>query len=155
MPSALHIVNSAGTAGRADLGDEVVVTYSAPPAANRFCSSWSASSHPDLAGANVYAAAQQQASGEDTFAVFDNALSDCGGVFNFGWIDLGQGGYLTGTVIFTDSRIHWDGVNTLTITLGTPDMAVQTQTTPSVAVYHPDAALGISGTISSPDEIQF
>ena len=154
-PSTVRIINGTGTVGQADAGDQIIVTYSAPPAASQFCSSWTASSHPDLSGANVYAAGQQQVLGDDTFSVFDGALSDCGGVFNFGWIDLGQAGYFTGTVIFNDSTIHWDGVNTLTITLGAPDIAVQTQAAPSVGVYHPDPALGLVGSISSPDETQF
>ena len=31
-------------------------------------------------------------------------------------IYLGQGGYFYGTDIFSDSTIHWNGTNTLTIT---------------------------------------
>jgi putative nucleotidyltransferase with HDIG domain len=152
VPSALRIVNGTGTRGKPDQGDQVIVTYSTPPAASSFCSLWTASSHPDLSGSDVYAAVQAQPSGFDSFAVFDTA---CEGAFNFGWIDLGQLGYCTGTVEFTDSTIHWDGINTLTITLGSPDGATSVVSAPSVATYNPTSALGISGTISSPSEEQF
>ncbi|MGD0379627.1 MAG: HD domain-containing phosphohydrolase [Acidimicrobiales bacterium] len=151
VPSTLRIVNGTGTPGKPDQGDQVIVTYSTPPAASSFCSLWTTASHPDLSGSNVYAAIQAQ-SGFDSFAVFDTA---CEGDFNFGWIDLGQLGYATGTVDFTDSTIHWDGINTLTITLGSPTGATSAVSAPSVATYNPASALGISGTISSPSEEQF
>lgn len=112
---------------------------------------WTASSHPDLTGSNVYAAIQPQAT-FDSFAVFDSA---CEGNFNFGWIDLGQLGYCSGTVEFTDATIHWDGNNTLTITLGSPNGATSELSAPSVATYNPATALGLSGTINSPSEVQF
>jgi hypothetical protein len=88
----------------------------------------------------------------DSFAVFDTA---CQGEFNFGWIDLGQLGYCTGTVQFTDATIHWDGVNTLTITLGSPGGATTAVSAPSVATYNPASALGFPGTISSLSVEQF
>jgi hypothetical protein len=153
--SALIIVNGPGTAGQADQGDQIIVTFSVPPAASQFCSSWTATSHPDLSGANVYAAIQEQPSGVDTFSVFDNAPSDCGGTFNFGVVDLGQGGYFYGTDIFNNSTIHWDGMNTLTITLGSPVIPCPIQSVASVATYDPAPALGVSGTISSTNEEQF
>ena len=156
VPDSLALVNAPGNvAGEADQGDQVIVTYSTPPSPSSFCSSWTATSYPDLTGANVYAALQQQVSGDDTFSVFDNAPSDCGGTFNFGVVDLGQGGYCIGTVIFSDSTIHWDGANTLTITLGEPVGITAVQTSPSVATYEPALALGLSGTISSLEEVQF
>jgi hypothetical protein len=94
---------------------------------------------------------------------------DCAGGLNFGTIDLGQRGYFnTGTVTFggasltcglllttTCSSIQWNGQNTLTITLGQASSGQPTQTAPRVAVYTPDPALGLSGTISSTKEEQF
>jgi hypothetical protein len=153
--AALVIVNGTGMPGQADQGDRVIVTFSVPPAASQFCSSWTATTHPDLTGANVYAAIQEQSSGQDTFSVFDDATSDCGGTFNFGVIYLGQGGYFSGTDIFSDSTIHWNGMNTLTITLGSPSIVCPVQSVPSVATYEPAPALGVSATISSADEVQF
>jgi hypothetical protein len=59
-------------------------------------------------------------------------------------------------VTFRGSTISWNGINTLTITLGTPNYGGPTTvSTPSVAVYTPDPALGLSGTIASPSEVQF
>lgn len=46
-------------------------------------------------------------------------------------------------------------MDTLTITLGQPNGGDPTQKTPDVAVYTPDPALGLTGTISSPLEMQF
>jgi hypothetical protein len=151
VPSALRIVNGTGTSGKPDQGDQIIVTYSTPPPASSFCNLWTASSHPDLSGSNVYAAIQAQST-FDSFAVFDTA---CAGDFNFGWIDLGQLGYCSGTVDFTAATIHWDGNNTLTITLGSPNGATSVVSASSVATYTPAAALGLSGTITSPSEVQF
>ena len=52
-------------------------------------------------------------------------------------IYLGQGGYFYGTDIFSDSTIHWNGTNTLTITLGSPTIPCPLQSAPSVATYEP------------------
>ena len=51
--------------------------------------------------------------------------------------------------------IHWNGQNTLTITLGSESADQPTQGAQSVAVYTPDPALGLSGTISSAKETNF
>jgi hypothetical protein len=91
----------------------------------------------------------------------DNFISvndpvDCVGGFHFGSIDLGQTGFFNVIVTFSNSTISWNGVNTLTITLGSPNWGgPPTQLAPSVAVYTPDPALGIVGTIDTTDETQF
>jgi hypothetical protein len=81
--------------------------------------------------------------------------SGCAGGFHFGSIDLGQGGYFNGTVTFANSSIQWNGANTLTITLGPASLGDPTQNASSVAVYTPDAGLGFTGTISSPNQKHF
>ncbi len=94
--------------------------------------------------------------------------SDCKTGFHFGTIDLGQTGYVNGTANFGGgasgcsgntstgcTTIHWDGHNTLTITLGQENTGQPTQGAPSVAVYTPDPSLGLSGTISSVKEENF
>ncbi len=94
--------------------------------------------------------------------------ADCSGGFHFGTIDLGQRGYFNNTVTFGGSSaqctggtttgcstIQWNGTNTLTITLGTASTGQPTQGTASVAVYTPDSALGLSGTINSVKEENF
>jgi hypothetical protein len=95
--------------------------------------------------------------------------SDCSTGLHFGTIDLGQAGFViasatfgggtggqcTGAVTTGCTRIHWDGHNTLTITLGKENKTQPMQGTPGIAVYTPDPALGLAGTISSPDEVSF
>ncbi len=110
--------------------------------------------------------ASQPSSGYDTVTVTDAA--DCAGGFQFGIIDLGQRGYFGGDVTFGGSvtgcsttkttacsAIHWDGANTLTITLGKVSGTGTTRSAPSVAVYTPAPALDFSGTISSTKEEHF
>jgi hypothetical protein len=93
--------------------------------------------------------------GDNVIASVNDAV-DCAGGFHFGTIDLGQTGYFSTAVNFSGSTISWNGINTLTITLGTPNYGGPTTvSTPSVATYTPDPALGLSGTISSPSEVQF
>ena len=53
------------------------------------------------------------------------------------------------------STIHWDGLNTLTVTLGKANDAQLIRTAPSVATYTPDPALGVSGVITSVKEENF
>jgi hypothetical protein len=163
---SLTIVNGGGKAGRAQGGDQIVVTYSPPPTPSAFCAAWTDIAYPDLADANVVVQGTQPTSGDDTITVTDTA--DCNGGFHFGTVDLGQRGYFTGTVTFGGSvvgcknaktagcsTIHWDGKNTLTITLGKESAGQPLQTAPSIAVYTPDPALGFSGTISSVKEENF
>ena len=151
--SSLTITNGSGTAGRADAGDQIIVTFATPPPPSAFCSLWSSSSYPDLTGINVAVTAEPILLGDDEIASVTD--SSCPGGLHFGTIDLGQSGYFGLVVGFANSTVHWDGLNTLTITLGTPTIGDLTQNNPSVAVYTPDPALGVSGTISSPSEVNF
>jgi trimeric autotransporter adhesin len=151
--SSLTIINGSGNSGRADAGDQIIVTFATPPTPSAFCSLWSSSSYPDLTGGNVVVAAQPILLGDDEITSVDD--SSCSGGFHFGTIDLGQIGYFNTAVTFTHTTIHWDGIDTLTITLGTPSIGDPTQNNPGVAVYTPDPALGVSGMISSPSEVQF
>jgi hypothetical protein len=162
----LSIVNGGTVAGRAQPGDQIIVTFSPAPSPNAFCSTWSTSSYPDLVGPNVVVQGTQPSSGDDTVSVTDTA--DCNGGFQFGTIDLGQRGYFNdnasfggnvtgcnGTKTAGCSTIHWDGSNTLTITLGKASSAQLTRAAPSVAVYSPAPALGVSDAISSAKEEHF
>ena len=151
--SSLTIINGSGNSGRADADDQIIVTFATPPIPSAFCSLWSSSSYPDLTGGNVVVTAQPILLGDDEITSVDD--SSCSGGFHFGTVDLGQFGYVNTVVTFTNSTIHWDGIDTLTITLGTPSIGDPTQNNPGVAVYTPHLALGVSGTISSPSEVQF
>jgi len=163
---SLSIVNGATQPGQAEQGDRIIVMFSPAPAPGALCAAWSASSSPDLTGPGVVVHGTAPSSGDDTVTVTDTV--DCNGKFHFGTIDLGQSGYFSGNATFGGnvagcgggvstgcSAIHWDGNNTLTITLGVPSAVQPTQSTASVAVYTPAAALGTSTTISSVEEEQF
>ena len=150
--SALSIVNVGGKDGRPDGGDQIVVTYATPPTPSLFCASWSTLNHPDLSGGTVVVTGGTT-TGNNVISLV--SAPSCVGGFHFGSIDLGQTGYFNQSTTFSSSTIHWDGVNTLTITLGSPNPGTPTQTAPSIAVYTPDPALGLPGTISSANGVQF
>ena len=164
--ATLAIVNGGAQAGRPQFGDQIIVTFVPAPDPAAFCSGWSSTSHPDLVDPGVVVQGKQPASGDDTLTATDTV--DCAGGFHFGTIDLRQRGYFnskasfggnsgqcSGTTKTHCTRVHWDGANTLTITLGQGSTGQPTQTAPSVAVYTPDSALGFSGTISSKPEEHF
>jgi len=160
VASSLRIINGGGKPGRAQQGDQIIVTFSPAPSPRSLCAAWNATSYPDLADPNVVVQGTQPTSGDDTITVTDTA--DCNGGFHFGSIDLGQRDYFNSSASFGGSvggcrivkttecsTIHWDGQNTLTITLGKEGNVQPIQTAPSVLVYTPDPALGLSATISS------
>lgn len=168
VTATLVIANGpGGNTGRPEQGDQIVVTFAVAPAPSAFCSSWSASSYPDLVDPNVVINADQPSSGDDVISSVTDTV-DCSGGFHFGSIDLGQRGYFnnaqtiggpgaqcSATVTTGCTRVHWDGSHTLTITLGAPENGEPTQKAPVVAVYTPDPALGVSGTISSAKSVLF
>jgi putative nucleotidyltransferase with HDIG domain len=165
VPS-LSLINGGTMAGRAQKGDQIVLTLSPAPSPGTFCAAWSTTSYPDLDDSGVVVHGTQASSGDDIVTVTD--ATDCNGGFHFGTVDLGQSGYFNSDVTFGGSMtgcrnaktigcstIHWDGKNTLTITLGTVSSSQSTQTTPSVAVYTPAPALGLVATISSTKKENF
>ncbi len=167
-PASLAILNGpGGNTGRPEQGDQIIVTFAAAPAPSSFCSSWTSSSHLDLVDPNVVIDANQPGSGDDVISSVTDS-TDCAGGFHFGSIDLGQRGYFnsaqtiggpgaqcSATKTTGCTRIHWDGGHTLTITLGQPQSGEPTQKAPVVAVYTPDPALGVPGTISSAKSVLF
>ncbi len=161
-----EIINGGSEAGRAQAGDQIIVMFSPAPSPSALCSAWSTSSYPEFHDADVVVHGTEPSSGDDTVTVTD--ATDCSGGLHFGSIDLGQRGYFDNTVSFggnvsgckndnTDgcSTIQWDGVDTLTITLGTASAVQPTQTAPSFAVYTPARSLGLPAVISSEDEENF
>ncbi len=166
LAPSLSIINAGTMAGRAQAGDQIIVTFSPAPSPSALCAAWTDTSYPDLVDSNVDIVGTQPSSGHDTVTVTDSA--DCSGSLEFGTIDLGQRGYFTDTTTFGGavlgcqngktagcSTIHWDGRNTLTITLGKPSGGQLTHTAQSVAVYVPAPGLGLSTTISSVKEENF
>jgi hypothetical protein len=164
--ASLTLVSVGKHVGRAQMGDQIVVVFSPAPSPNAMCAAWSATSSPDLVDPNVVVQGNEPGAGDDTMTVSDTV--DCNGGFHFGTIDLGQRGYFTKNATFGGnvaecnankttacSMIHWDGHNTLTITLGKPSAVQPTQSAMSVAVYTPDPTLELPGPISSVKEENF
>ena len=164
---SLTIRNGGAQGGRAQSGDQIIVTFSAALSPASFCSVWSNSAFPDFYDPNVVVHGTH-ASGDDKVTLTDTA--DCAGGFHFGTIDLGQAGYFnastatfggsgllcSGLLNLTGcSRIHWDGSNTLTITLGQESSGQPTKAIKSVAIFTPDVLLGLSGTARSLLAVQF
>jgi hypothetical protein len=165
LAPSLSIVNGGTLAGRAERGDQIIVTFSPAPSPTALCAAWTNTSYPDLSDSGVIVHGTEPLVGDDTVTVTDPG--DCKGGFHFGSIDLGQTGYFTNTALFGGnvtgcqsgdttrcSTIHWDG-RTLTITLGAESSVQPVQTAPSVAVYTPGAALRLSSQISSALEEHF
>jgi hypothetical protein len=166
LASSLTIVNVGGKAGRAQEGDQIILVFAPAPSPAALCTAWSATSYPDLVDPGVVVQGTEPSSGDDTLTVTDT--TDCHGGFHFGTIDLGQRGYFNSGATFGGSgqgcknaktsqcsTIHWDGHNTLTITLGHDASTQPIQTTASIAVYTPDPTLGLPGPISSDPEQNF
>jgi len=140
-PSALHIANGGAQAGRPQQGDQIIVTSSVGPVPGAFCSTGSAGSFPDIVDPNLVVNGLH-GSGNDKVTLTDTV--DCSGGIRFGTIDLGQTGYFSGTSTFGGagaqcsttvttgcSRVHWDGHNTLTITLGKESSGQPTRRCPT------------------------
>ena len=111
-----------GTPGTIEQGDAIIVTFSAQMSVSSFCSTWSnnASNQGLSADGDVVVTVADGGAGNDSVTVASGSCS-----FNFGSIDLGDPGYVTGgDATFSGSganasSINWSaGSNTLTITLG-------------------------------------
>ena len=164
--ASLSIVNGTGQPGRPDQGDQIIITFDPVPSLANMCNG-DPDLYPAIDNPNVVVWGTAPLLGDDTVTVTDSV--DCSGGLNVGSIDLGQAGYFNlgtssfggpsstcnGTVTSGCSSIAWNGSNTLTITLGAPEVGEPTQGAPSVAGYTPAPQLGLSGTISSADEENF
>ena len=123
--SSLAITNKSvgGTAGRAEAGDKITVTFSAGLQVSSICSAWTGNgSNQTNSTANVHI------SGNGTTANNIVTISTWSGcpVFFFGSIDLGSQAYVTSTgssnkpADFSGSKVDYDATaHTITITLGT------------------------------------
>jgi len=165
---SMTIVNGGAQSGRAEQGDQIVISFFPAPPLGNLCSAWNGASYPDLTGPNVKLGMDQSGAGDSEVSGITDT-SDCASGFHFGTIDLGQSGYAVGSTTFGGgaggqctgsvstgcTRVHWDGHNTLTITLGRENKSLPVQAAPSIAVFSPDPALGPVGTISTANEEHF
>ena len=147
--TSVQLVNNGTTPGTIEPGDTIVVSFSAQMSVSSFCSTWSnnASNQSLSADGDVVVTVADGGGGNDSVTVASGSCS-----FNFGSIDLGDPGYVTGgDATFSGSganasSINWSaGSNALTITLGSAGgggtLAAVASSTP---VYT------ASGTISDP-----
>jgi hypothetical protein len=136
---------SGGTAGRVGPGDMITIVYSTQMRVSSFCSLWTTgdAANQTITADNNVAVTLTDAT-TDTITVTSTTCT-----FNFGSINLGSGGYLTGTAAkfsgigTAASTIAWTAsTKTLVITLG----AQSAGTTPSTVatstpIYTPSASI--------------
>ncbi len=149
-PTAVVLQRNGGTAGRAEQGDQVIVTYSQALKVSSLYSGWPAggdrSDQSITTNGVVSVAVTDGGAGNDTLTVTTSS-----GTFNFGTVNLGAAGYVTGgSMAFggstngTRSSVAWNvSSRTLTITLGakTGTGSQGTVAGGSVATYTPSAAI--------------
>jgi hypothetical protein len=167
----LHTVN-AGTPGRIDPGDRLVLTYSEPLALDSIVPGWSAGRSPQFA-VRVRTPSLLSGSGNDTL---DFVGSDGITTARLGSIGLGDNGYarpasggllLSGTLRAAATAVattNTDGTFTVTVTFGalsgtapTTQGAVNTMVwTPSAGVTDLTGQAGLTGAVTqSPGAVNF
>jgi Bacterial Ig domain/Bacterial Ig-like domain (group 3) len=144
--TAVQLVDGAGTAGRVQPGDQIVVTYSQTLGVATLCSTWSGNlTAQSLSAANdVTVTLLDGGAANDTVTV---ASATC--TFHLGTLNLGSTGYVTGgSRTFSGSgssasTIAWDpATRTLTITLGASGgLGTVGTVASSIATDTPDAAI--------------
>jgi hypothetical protein len=127
-------------------GDQIVITFSDPVAANTVCDKWANdSADHDLNADNDVTVLVTNKGGAGSFDGITFTSTACPNL-NLGSVDLGATGYVSTNRTFKGSgtgksTIHWDAANAvLTVTLGTPSGATS-KVTSSAAVYTVDPAL--------------
>ena len=159
--TAVQLLDNGGVAGRAEQGDQIVVTFSQTLRVSTMCSLWSGDFSDQLLASpgDVTVTLADGGAGNDTLTIASAACT-----FHFGSINLGSTGYATaGSVTFSGSTaadassVAWDAsTRTLTATLGRRGGAGTPGTVESsTGIYTPDAVLRngfgtlISGTCST------
>ena len=161
-PTALSTTNGGATAGLAEQGDSISVTFSESLRASSLCGAWAndGTTKSLTAGVTVTITGDGGASSPDVLTVAAPACGSSG--FRFGSVNLGDKDFVKGGTAGTfgatgtSSTITWTPATaTLTIVLGTSNGAnFGTVTASTTAVYTPDPAitdaggLGVTGTVS-------
>lgn len=160
-PTALATTNGGATAGAAEFGDSVSVTFSEQLKASSLCAAWADDGTTKTLNAGVVVTVYNDvtASVVDILSVAAPACGSSG--LHFGYLNLGDKGFVKGgsNATFgatgTSSTITWNPTTmTLTLVLGTASNSNFGTVNSSTAVYTPDAAitdaggLAITGTAS-------
>jgi hypothetical protein len=154
--TAVQLLDGGGTAGTAEQGDRIVVTFSETLRVSTLCSIWSG----DFSDQTLAALSDVTVTLADGVVASDTVtLTSASCAFHFGSINLGSTGYATGgNVTFSGSTtadrstIAWSATTrTLTITLGHgAGLGSVGTVASSAATYTPDAAIksGFGTTIT-------
>jgi hypothetical protein len=125
-PFTISNIQFLGTPGLIAQGDSIVITFNAPINVSAFCSSWSGSGNQTISSSFLVATITDGTSPtDDTLSLSrTGAPSGCPNI-NFGSLDLGSSGYVSGgNVTFcgsasNETKVTWTASSdTLTITLG-------------------------------------
>ena len=138
------VLENAGTAGTAEQGDRVVITFTDALDPGSVCSSFSASS-----GSQSHSDLTVQITGNPNVLT----ITDTGGcgTSGFGSLTLGSGGnrYTNQTLAFSGSTLTWDAdARELRLTLGERTGTVRTGVTAHDTIYTPGALT--AGTVGLP-----
>ncbi|HET6171779.1 MAG TPA: Ig-like domain-containing protein, partial [Gaiellales bacterium] len=159
--TTVQLLDSAGTAGKAEQGDRIVATFSETLRVSTMCSTWSGDFSDQTLAAlgDVTVSVADGGVANDTLTVTSASCA-----FHFGTINLGSASYATGgNVTFSGSTtadkstIAWNATTrTLTITLGhSAGTGTAGTVAGSAATYTPDAAIkngfgtAITGTFNT------
>jgi hypothetical protein len=147
-PTALTITNGGTTAGLAEQGDSVSITFSEPLKASSVCATWADDGVAKALTTGVTASITNDGSpsSPDILAV---AAAGCGpNGLRFGSLNLGDKGFVRGHsagtfgAVGTSSTVTWDPATaTLGIVLGTPSGNFGTISGSTTAVYTPNPAV--------------
>jgi len=136
--TGVQLTNGASTAGMAESGDEVAITYSQTMSVSSMCSIWSGNL-TDQSLANATVTVTDGGGSNDTLSYSSGSCT-----LYIGTIDLGSTAYTTGgSLTFSSSAIAWSATTrVLTITLGSAGGAGTTGTVASSsATYTPAVAI--------------
>ncbi len=128
VPStAISSLTTTGTAAKLSAGDTITTTFSGQLDASTVCSGWTNGAAAAQSATGSVVTVEATGTGDDQLS-FTKAPATCG-IFNFGTIDLGSGGYYTppkdgAALTFSDSTVSYDGTShALQVTLGTMSAA--------------------------------
>jgi len=144
--TGMSLNNVAGTAGRIDQGDQIVITFSDQIAVNSMCSTWTGNSTDQtINGDNQDTVTLNNINGNNKVDTLDVSSSLC--ALNFGSMSLGSNAYTTSTVTFggagaNKSTIAWSASGQrLTITLGQVSGTGPATVATSIVTYTPSTAV--------------
>jgi hypothetical protein len=143
LPTALTITNGTGTAGKADTGDVITITWNQPIQLSSVCSAWT-SPTASIGGVTVTMA---RGNGNSTNDLSVTLGTGCSGGVSVGTLTTATSAYETGNTAhaFTNSTLSWNAAtNQLIITLGSGTAAPNIVGN-STYVYNPDTAIARAG----------